>query len=274
VSITVTFTDDPSRALSEARAFLAIEPVLHNLVLTLLHARAAHPEPGRYWVVADGDTVVGVVFQSPLTFFATSTPMPLDAIEASVDAIVGAGIALPGITADAPTAARFAGAWTERAKTGARPEMGQRMYELREVKDGANTGGHLRVATMTDRDLIVEWMRGFQADTREAVSDPEPQVDARLPEGAYRVWEDGEPVSMALATPTLEGVSRIGAVYTPPERRNRGYAESCVRELSRQLMSDGVGPMLYTDLANPTSNSIYRRIGYRAVAEVLRYTFE
>jgi predicted GNAT family acetyltransferase len=32
--------------------------------------------------------------------------------------------------------------------------------------------------------------------------------------------------------------------------------------------------MLYTDLANPTSNSIYRRIGYRAVAEVLRYGFE
>jgi hypothetical protein len=272
--INVTFPDDPSRALSQAKTFLASEPVLHNLVLTLLHGRVADPEPGRYWIASAGDSVVGVVFQSPLTFFATSTPMPLEAIEASVDAVVGAEIDLPGITADALTAARFAGLWTERRKSGASPHGGQRMYELREVTDGTNASGHLRVATMIDRDLIIEWMRGFQTDTREVVSDPEPRVDARLPEGAYRVWEDGEPVSMALATPTIEGVSRVGAVYTPPERRNRGYAESCVREISRKLLSDGIRPMLYTDLGNPTSNSIYRRIGYRAVAEVLRYQFQ
>ena len=32
--------------------------------------------------------------------------------------------------------------------------------------------------------------------------------------------------------------------------------------------------ILYTDLANSTSNSIYRAIGYRAVAEALKYDFE
>jgi predicted GNAT family acetyltransferase len=31
--------------------------------------------------------------------------------------------------------------------------------------------------------------------------------------------------------------------------------------------------MLYTALSNPTSNSIYRQIGYRSVAEGLRYRF-
>ena len=30
---------------------------------------------------------------------------------------------------------------------------------------------------------------------------------------------------------------------------------------------------LYTDLGNPTSNAIYRAIGYEAVAELLRYRF-
>jgi predicted GNAT family acetyltransferase len=30
---------------------------------------------------------------------------------------------------------------------------------------------------------------------------------------------------------------------------------------------------LYTDLGNPTSNSIYRSVGYQAVAEALRYRF-
>ena len=31
---------------------------------------------------------------------------------------------------------------------------------------------------------------------------------------------------------------------------------------------------LYTDLANPTSNAIYRRIGYRQVAESAEFAFE
>jgi predicted GNAT family acetyltransferase len=31
--------------------------------------------------------------------------------------------------------------------------------------------------------------------------------------------------------------------------------------------------VLFTDLGNPTSNAIYRRIGYEAVAEILGYDF-
>ena len=33
------------------------------------------------------------------------------------------------------------------------------------------------------------------------------------------------------------------------------------------------GPTLYADLANPVSNSVYRRVGYRAVTEILSYEF-
>ena len=73
--ITVTFTDEPARVLSVAGTFLAAEPVLHNVILTLLNERAAHPQPGHYWIASDGDNVVGVVFQSPLTYHATITPM-------------------------------------------------------------------------------------------------------------------------------------------------------------------------------------------------------
>lgn len=79
---------------------------------------------------------------------------------------------------------------------------------------------------------------------------------------------------MAANSEPLEGVVRVQAVYTPPERRNRGYAGACVGDLSGRLRDDGHQCMLYTDLDNPTSNSVYRRIGYRAVAEGLRYRFE
>ena len=67
---------------------------------------------------------------------------------------------------------------------------------------------------------------------------------------------------------------RIGAVYTPEEKRRHGYAGACVAELSQQILDGGHHPILYTDLGNPVSNSIYGRIGYRAVAESLLYKFE
>jgi predicted GNAT family acetyltransferase len=63
-------------------------------------------------------------------------------------------------------------------------------------------------------------------------------------------------------------------VYTPPQLRGRGYATSLVAELSRALLDAGRRfCFLYTDLANPTSNAIYERIGYVKVAEAAMVAF-
>jgi hypothetical protein len=67
----------------------------------------------------------------------------------------------------------------------------------------------------------------------------------------------------------------VGGVYTPPELRNRGYATSCVAELSRNILQSGKEfCTLYTDLANPTSNSIYMKIGYKPVCDSVEYAFK
>ena len=69
------------------------------------------------------------------------------------------------------------------------------------------------------------------------------------------------------------GVVRVQHVYTPATLRGAGYATACVEHMSRGLTNSGLRCVLYTDLANPTSNGIYRRIGYEAVAEILGYQF-
>jgi predicted GNAT family acetyltransferase len=274
MAIRVTFSDDPARVLTEARAFLASRPVLHNLILTLLHERIAHREPGRYWVATDDDAVVGVVLQSPLNLAANITPMEPEVVAVTVDAISDGGVALPGVNGEAATAARFAGQWTERRKTAAVPFEGLRIYELCEVRERAAVSGHLRKAVPEDRDLVITWLRRFQADIGERGSDPEPLVDSRLPAGRFWLWDDGEPVSLAANSEPVEGVVRVQAAYTPPERRNRGYAGSCVGGLSERIGNGGYHCILYTDLGNPISNYVFRRIGYRAVAEALRYRFK
>jgi predicted GNAT family acetyltransferase len=275
VELKVLFSDDPAFVLSRAGVFLASQAVLHNLVLSILHARAAQGDPGRYWLALRQDKIVGVVIQSPLTFPATLTPMDPPAAAAMADAIAAAGITLPGINGEAATAARFAGQWSERTKSAATPFQGNRLYELLEIGEVPGVEGELRQAGPKERSLMILWTRAFQHEIGESGNDTELRVDRALAAGQLWIWDrNGETVSMAVSREPVFGVVRLSGVYTPPDRRKHGFAAACVWALSKQLCDAGYRCVLYTDLGNPTSNSIYRRIGYGAVAEALRYRFE
>lgn len=272
MAVTVAFTDRPQAVLDAAGGFLSSRPVVHNLILTLLANRAEHPQPGRYWIVADSDHPVGVVFQSPLDFGAAVTPMPDDAVVAAVTAITDAGVTLPGVAGEAGTAARFAGHWAELTRTGAEPFNGQRIYELDGCPSAHSARGFLRHAEQEDRAHLLEWTSGFNAETGERGSDAE-GVIRRITAGHFWLWDDDGPCSMAAHTDPAAGVVRIQAVYSPPALRGRGYAGACVSALSGRLQSAGLRCILYTDLANPVSNALYRRIGFRSAVECLRYRF-
>ena len=275
MELKVIFTEDPAFVLGKAGVFLSSQPVLHNLVLSILGARVAHRDPGRYWMAIQRDDTLGVAVQSPLTFSALLTPMKAPVTTAMADAIAEAGVVLPGITADAATAATFAGQWSERSKSAATPFQGLRLYQLFEIGEVPPTQGTLRKASANERSLMIAWTRAFQHEIAESDEDTELRVDRGLAAGELWLWDrGGETVSMAVSREPVHGVVRLSGVYTPPEKRKHGYAAACVHTLSKQLGDAGYRCILYTDLGNPTSNSIYRRIGYRAVAEALRYRFE
>ncbi|MEV4678910.1 GNAT family N-acetyltransferase, partial [Actinomadura sp. NPDC049382] len=70
-------------------------------------------------------------------------------------------------------------------------------------------------------------------------------------------------------------VARIAPVYTPDEHRRRGYGAAVTAAATRAALDVGAEDVvLFTDLANPTSNGVYRRIGYRPVEDrvVLSFT--
>ena len=274
MELTILFSEDPAVVIRKADKFLASEPVLHNLILSILHARVAQSEPGRYWIALHGEEAVGVVVQSPLEYPATLTPMEPGTVLAMVDAIAADGVTLVGINGDAATAARFAGQWSERSKSAATPLQGMRLYELVELGEAPGIAGHLRQAGARDRSLMILWTRAFQEEIGESANDTERRVDRALAAGQIWLWDQGgETASMAVGREPAQGVVRLSGVYTSPEKRKQGYAAACVHALSKHLRGLRYRCILYTDLANPTSNSIYRRIGYKAVAESLRYRF-
>jgi uncharacterized protein len=275
MELKVLFSEDPAFVLSRAEVFLSSQPVLHNLILSVLHARVAQADPGRYWMAIHRDDIVGVVIQSPLTFPATLTPMDRPVAAAMADAIAEAGVALPGVSGEAATAATFAGQWSERTKSAAIPFQGNRLYELSETAEIPNVEGKLRLADPQERSLMILWTGAFQHEIGEPANDIELRVDRGLVDGQLWVWDRcEEAVSMAIGRGPVQGVVRLSGVYTPAEKRRHGYAAACVHALSKKLRDAGHRCILYTDLANPTSNSVYRRIGYRALTEALRYRFQ
>ena len=274
MDISVRTYEDPRSFSAVAGGFLRSRPVLHNLILTIVDRRLTESEPGHYWVAFRGAEVVGVALQSPLIYPATIVPMEPEVVVAVVDAIADAGISLPGINGEVATAASFAGRWTERRKSAAVPTQGQRLYELARLNEIATPEGRLRKANAKDRDLAVQWLQEFDAEAHVPERDVESFIDSALLAERVWLWDAEGAASMAVSSKPVEGVVRISGVYTPRENRTCGYAAACVHRLSSVLIDAGYRCILYTDLGNPTSNSIYRRIGYRAVSEGICYRFD
>ena len=143
------------------------------------------------------------------------------------------------------------------------------------------SNGSPRVATAEDTELLVAWVEAFADEISlgapSTTSDAERMVEARLagPNSGFLLWEDDGPASLAgWGGPTPNGV-RIGPVYTPPDRRSRGYGSAVTAAVSADQLDAGRRfCFLYTDLANPTSNAIYQRIGYRPMSDRRVVRFE
>jgi predicted GNAT family acetyltransferase len=155
-----------------------------------------------------------------------------------------------------------------------------RVYALTRVMPAAPVPGQMRRAGPGDRDLIMRWYRAFMVDTFGEAEARETDV-ARAADNylttstrALYFWHDPEPVAMAAMAGTTPGGARIGAVYTPPEKRRRGYASALVAGLSQHMLDQGRRfCFLFTDLANPTSNHIYQAIGYEPVGDADEFLF-
>jgi predicted GNAT family acetyltransferase len=120
------------------------------------------------------------------------------------------------------------------------------------------------------------WYGEFTQVIGEPSTDAEGWADARISSGGITLWEDGEgrAASMAGVTPMVAGQLRVAPVYTPSHLRGRGYAGAVTAEVSRAALASGADEvLLFTDLANPTSNALYQRIGYRPVADFAVYDF-
>lgn len=278
---------DVDRFMQTTIPYLSTEPAANNLLLTVFdrlrtdgsHAFGERDPQLLTWVGPDGSPEGAVVRTPPFPYILSA--ISADAVHALIDLLLEPGADLDGreanITSDSEEA--FVSAWT--AHTGYRPRVIERnrLYRLDElVAPDPMPAGKARQARSADVPIAARWIEEFWGELSHAVrpdaSTAAPAIaEARIAEGAFWLWLDGDgtPVSLAGHTPIVAGASRIGPVYTPRALRGRGYAGAVTAAASRALLSQGADEvLLFTDLANPTSNALYQRIGYREVSDRVR----
>lgn len=231
-------------------------------------------------VVEDGEAVAAAAMTPPHNLLLADGA-PYEALVELADFVDDSGVDLPGAQGNRPPVDHFCALWKQARNVEAHVEVELGVHALTEVSVQPKVPGEPRVATPDDVELIVEWVTAFleEADPLSPRSNVEGAVKNRLgidpAFGGIWVWEVAEqPVALSgYGGRTPNGI-RIGPVYTPPQARRRGYATALVARQSGWLLEQGRSfCFLYTDLANPTSNSIYRRIGYDKVGDARRYGF-
>jgi predicted GNAT family acetyltransferase len=222
-----------------------------------------------------GDTLVGCAFRTPPQQLVLSR-MPPAAVEALVENVGNVYRTLPSVTGPKDETEAFALAWTMRRDGAWHIRIRLQIHSLTRVAPAhTSPSGELRQARPEDLSFVREWVDAYVRDT--GIAPPTIDVAATLIDrGRLYLWaEGGAPRSMAAAGRDTTTGCAIHTVYTPPHFRRRGFATAAVAALSHDLLRRGRRfCCLYTDAANPTSNSIYAKLGYRPVRDDVEIAFE
>ncbi|NDI35792.1 GNAT family N-acetyltransferase [Chengkuizengella sediminis] len=271
------YSNDPNDYFNKVAPYLEKNEVVNNLALGILYSiinntRKYEKKPLLTYIEEKG---------KPIFVMLRTPPHPLilcgneeyfqEAIAIAVNDLHRKGISIPKIIGPTSLAERFTKKYCELFNLSSKVDMYQKIYELTEVKPIKRSEGKLRLAKSGEQMLLATWLQHFSevTGTELTLEDANKRVEEFITKETLYVWEvNEEVVSIANKSRPTKNGTVVNFVYTPPHYSRKGFATSCVAELSQLLLNEGYSfCSLYTDLENPTSNSIYVKIGYQPVAD-------
>lgn len=257
---------DPPSFIAASLPFLMRNEAANNLIMGAIRRRLSHSDGERGYMatVITADQIIAVAdwqLRHRVLLASDSTAaiklLAQDMADQRCEPISVVGAQENVLT--------FALIWQDLTGCGYRQRFQLREHRLTALPVLPEVSGRMRFSTANDRTLLWRWMQAFIQELR-MVDDPEvlkPVFLRSVEEAKLALWEQEEIVAMAGFRAIADDAARIGPVFTPPEHRRLGYAGALVAHLSHWLLDYGNRVCyLSTDVSNPTSNAIYRRIGY------------
>ncbi|GGP26336.1 GNAT family N-acetyltransferase [Silvimonas amylolytica] len=268
---------DPRAFAEQLGAWLGDNYAIHNQLYngalrTTPALMVAHDR--RLYLIKRGHAIVGACLTTGPDPRLSLIVTDLDeaACVALVAELASEGLTPTDIVGPAPNARLLAAHYEQSHRTEVHAALGN--FQLFGSPVGTAAAGRLRPATEEDRAWLIQHWIDFAHEAH--IPEPDELVAERIqaqlesPVQTLWIWQvDGEDAAFCAGSyqPPL---SRVGPVYTLPAFRGRGCAGAMVAAVSHVALDRGIKDLfLFTDLANPTSNAVYKRIGYVQIGEHL-----
>jgi predicted GNAT family acetyltransferase len=278
-----TLTDDVAEYLARAGSYLRASAEEHTVELGVTERlRASGPSAyGEtpplfgWWHSPGGDVAAAVLHTPPYPALLSGAIAAADPLAAELAA---RRRPLVGVNGPADAVTSFAAAWQQLTGASCAVHRRSRLFRLGDLRvPEPLPPGAARIAGQADAGLLTDWFVAFARESGEQAGAAAARDMAdRLSYGGLMIWAaDGLPVAMAGRTRPAAGVARVGPVYALPEQRRRGYGGAVTVAVTQAALDDGAASVvLFTNLANPTSNALYVRLGYRPLSDRVMLTFE
>ena len=267
--------------------FLIEHEAENNILFAILNALKKDPHrygdifPDLITVSKDGE-LKQVSIRTPPYNQLLSYTNDLTTIDALINKLIEKDVELPGVLGFKEGVKKFASIWCEKKNLNQNLTMNERVYRLESVAEETLGDKEFIIADESHEEIVLKWAKEFVLEAfmessieREMIESHLKQRQKSLKDNRiFLLLDNGRPISMAQKAGKTPNGNLVNLVYTPPSLRRKGYATECVAKLSKYLLEEGNKYcFLFTDLANPTSNSIYQKIGYRPIIDFDRIGF-
>ncbi len=269
---TITAYKTPQGFLDDTEKILEQKELENNLILGLCNDFADKTREYNTCVfinsIADNQIQASSIKTISKAVVAGTTKNVQD-IKVLADYYLDNGINLTGAFGESFYSTEFSNFYGKRQVA----ERTMIVHKLTSVNNLPWAAGSLEVANEKDIDLVAEWTKLFEEDAktfpRKSSEEIMRNTQRMIGTGNIFKWVDGgKTVSIAAIVRKTKSFGIVGLVYTPDKFRGKGYATSSVQKLSEHILQSGFNSCgLFTDKSNPTSNNIYKKIGYVPTTE-------
>jgi predicted GNAT family acetyltransferase len=272
--------------LLQNKDFLMQKESFYNLPIGLalgIQNGSVQPASPLYFSLIENNQTVGCALRSHEDRPVILTEMPLPAIDLLIAAFIGNKIKLSAVMGHMNSVLAFQSKWclkSSETPLNSTLQMHLGVYECKKILIPALKNEKLIIADISHKKILDEFIRGFLIECfpEKPVTDTDVEnlMNRQLKESSLYLLVNNENEIVSMAANTRGGFNSgtISLVYTPNRYRRKGYAGMTVALLSEKILASGkTNVNLFTDLKNPTSNSVYQKIGFNKIGEQLHYNF-
>ena len=231
-----------------------------------------------YFALFENDNLVGCALRTDAEKPLAISKMPKSAIKVLIQKLIDQKIILGGVIGEVETTVYFKDMWLKDQPLICKLNIHLGIYETDRI---ISPKGNIEIIQGVEnhKEVIFKFVKGFSVDCFPNREHKDEDIDKLCVrhinnKSLYLLKNElGEILSMAANTRGSTNGGTISLVYTPPELRGKGYGSLVTAKVSEMVLKEKKFANLFTDLKNPTSNSIYQKIGYKMIGENIHYDF-